>query len=412
MMISHLILENCRVFDGWNAELQDGVSVEIEGGLIRALQPGRIASATATRIDVAGRLLMPGLIDAHFHCYGLAMNPKAIDAMPAALRALHARQLMEEALQRGFTTVRDAAGGDYALAKGVQDGLIKGPRLFFPGLALSQTGGHGDMRHVGGEASHYACLCRYCGALSMVVDGEEEVRRAVREQLRHGAHHVKIFVSGGVVSPSDPLWMNQMSDAEIRAAVAEAATRRAYVMAHAHTAEAATRAARLGVRSIEHGTLMDDASVRVVVEQGAYVVPTLVVIEALQELGPRLGLDAVSLSKVDEVAQGAMASLERLYKAGARIGLGTDLLGSTTSRQSREFRLRREVCSALDILRSATRINAELVQREGQLGTVAVGAIADVLVLDGNPLDDITVLENAEALRLILRDGQFFKRTL
>lgn len=410
--MNHLILENCRVFDGWNAELQDGVSIEIDGGVVRAIQLGRIASGMARRIDVAGRFVMPGLIDAHFHCYGLAMNPKAIDAVPAALRALHARQLMEEALQRGFTTVRDAAGGDYALAKGVQEGLIKGPRLFFPGLALSQTGGHGDMRHVGGEASHYACLCRYCGALSLVVDGEEEVRRAVREQLRHGAHHIKIFVSGGVVSPSDPLWMNQMSDAEIRAAVAEAQTRRAYVMAHAHTAEAATRAARLGVRSIEHGTLMDDDSVRVVIEEGAYVVPTLVVIEALQELGPQLGLDAGSLAKVEEVAKGAMTSLERLHKAGARIGLGTDLLGMTTSRQSREFRLRREVCSALDILRSATRVNAELMQMQGRIGTVAEGALADLLVLDGNPLDDITVLEDAQALRLILRDGLPFKMTL
>jgi imidazolonepropionase-like amidohydrolase len=215
--MSLAILENCSVFDGCDAELREGQTIVIEKEIIRELTASRASfSAEAHRIDAGGRFVMPGLIDAHFHSYGMELNPVLVDSVAPQLRGLHAKRILEQALQRGFTTIRDAAGGDLALATALRTGLIDGPRLFYPGLAVSQTGGHGDLRN----PAHYdPCACAYCGAMAAVADGPDEVRKLVRDQLRTGAHHVKLFVSGGVLSPTDPIWMNQLSDEEIRVAV-------------------------------------------------------------------------------------------------------------------------------------------------------------------------------------------------
>ena len=336
-------------------------------------------------------------------------NPAKIDALSPALRALHARRILEDTLQRGFTTIRDAAGGDFTLARGLERGLINGPRFFYPGLAISQTGGHGDFRAPGDGAS---CLCGYCGALSTVADGVEDVRKCVREQLRHGATHVKLFASGGVLSPSDPFWMNQFSEEEIRVAVEEAETRRTYVMAHAHTNQAVIRCLRNGVRSIEHATAIEDDGARLLVEQQAFAVPTLVIIDEIMRAGPSLGLSPALMDKMRALSGTALESLDRLRRAGAKIGFGTDLLGSIMPQQSREFSLRRAVCSPLEILRSATSVNADIVQMTGRLGVVAPDAFADLLVIDGDPLADISVLEDHARIRLIVRAGDICKNTL
>lgn len=403
-----LIIENVTVFDG-ESVLAGGMSIVVEGGAIREVSDRPVAASDARRIDGGGRFAMPGLIDAHFHCYGAEANPAVVDRMPPGLRALHARRIMEDALQRGFTTVRDAAGGDHVLAAGLAKGLIDGPRLFYPGLALSQTGGHGDMR----APDHFeGCACAYCGAMSVVVDGPEEMRKMVREQLRRGAHQIKLFVSGGVLSPSDPIWMDQFCDEEIRVAVEEAATRRAYVMAHAHTNAAAIRCVKNGVRSIEHATMLEADGVAAIVEHGAYAVPTLAIIDAIRAVGPAMGLPASALDKVREVSAHAATSLDRLHRAGAKIGFGTDLLGSVMDRQSREFALRREIMSPIAILRSATSVNAALLGMEGKLGTIAHGALADLLLVDGNPLDDISILERHDRIALIVADGRIRRNAL
>ncbi len=295
------------------------------------------------------------------------------------------------------------------LAAGLAKGLIDGPRLFYPGLALSQTGGHGDMR----APDHFeGCACAYCGAMSVVVDGPEEMRKMVREQLRRGAHQIKLFVSGGVLSPSDPIWMDQFCDEEIRVAVEEAATRRAYVMAHAHTNAAAIRCVKNGVRSIEHATMLEADGVAAIVEHGAYAVPTLAIIDAIRAVGPAMGLPASALDKVREVSAHAATSLDRLHRAGAKIGFGTDLLGSVMDRQSREFALRREIMSPIAILRSATSVNAALLGMEGKLGTIAHGALADLLLVDGNPLEDISILERHDRIALIVADGRIRRNAL
>lgn len=404
-----LLVENCSVFDGVSETTADGQTIVIENGLIRELGEAGAYRGEAERIDAGGRFVMPGLIDAHFHAYGIELNPALVDRIKPELRGLHAKSILEGALHRGFTTIRDAGGGDVALATALRLGLIDGPRLLYPGLAISQTGGHGDLR----APDHYdTCLCAYCGAMSVVADGPDEMRKTVREQLRTGATQIKLFVSGGVLSPSDPIWMNQFDIEEIRVAVAEAETRRAYVMAHAHTNEAVLRCVDNGVRSIEHATLLEDSGAEAIARAGAFAVPTLAVIETIRAAGPALGLPSAMIDKMREVADQANISYERLRAAGAKIGFGTDLLGKLMPQQSIEFRLRRETCQPIEILRSATSINAALLQMEGKLGVIAPGAFADILVVEGNPLDDITLLERPGNIRCILRDGRIVRSDL
>lgn len=399
------ILRNCEIFDGHSEELNAGCSIVIEDGVIREVAEGNAAFDSAEIIDAGGRFVMPGLIDAHFHAYGAEVNPVHVDRLTPQLRALHASAILNGALLRGYTTVRDAAGGDFSLWSAIEKGLIQGPRLFYSGLALSQTGGHGDLR----AADHYLegamCSCGYSGAMAKVVDGVDQMRREVREQLRQGATQIKLFISGGVLSPTDPFWMNQFSEDEIRVAVDEAQSRRTYVMAHAHTSEATMRCLRNGVRSIEHATAIDLATAQAIAKHDAYAVPTLAIIHAIKTAWPSLGLPPVMLQKMEEVSQHALTSIEYLKQAGAKIGFGTDLLGQMMPLQSKEFALRREVLSPIEILRSATSVNAELLQMTGKLGTIAPGAHADIVVVDGNPLEDITVLEQQNRLMMVMKGG-------
>ena len=396
------ILENCLLFDGVDEEPRPGQSVLIEDEVIREVGEDLSGWGDAERRDLGGRFLMPGLIDAHFHAYGTALNPAETDRLTPQLRALHARAALESALQRGFTTIRDAGGGDVSLARALHLGLIDGPRFFYAGLALSQTGGHGDLR----APDHFvACACGYCGAMSKLVDGADQMRAAVREELRQGATQIKLFVSGGVLSPSDPYWMNQFSEEEIRVAVEEAATRRVYVMAHAHTNDAVLRCLRNGVRSIEHATSLESDGAQAIVESGAFAVPTLAIIEAIVEMGEKMGLPPAMLAKARGTAADALRSIELLRAAGARIGFGTDLLGPLMSRQLNEFRLRSEVCPPIEILRSATSVNAALLGMEGRLGCIAPGAFADLVAIDGNPLADIGLMEDQSRMAMVIRGG-------
>lgn len=404
------IFHHATLFDGTSAEVREDVNVLVENGRIAGVTQDAINSKSARHVDVRGLFLMPGLIDAHFHAYGLSMDVTKFDHMPMSLLAHHGASMLKGALMRGYTTVRDAAGADCGLAQAVTLGLISGPRVFFAGKSLSQTGGHGDLRSA---ERLELCSCGYSGALSVVVDGEDEVRKAAREELRQGAHQIKLHLSGGVLSPSDPLWMPQFSDGEIRAAVEEAATRRTYVMAHAHTADAARRCVRLGVRSIEHGTLIDAETAKIVAASSAYVVPTLVIIDRALKFGAEAGMSAVSLGKLREVASHSRVAFDHCVREGVKLGFGTDLLGALHAYQNMEFTIRREVAPAVDILRSATSVNAALVGREGELGVVAENARADLLVLDGNPLKDISVLErSAETMQLIMKDGVLYKNEL
>ena len=407
-----IVFEGCRVFDGVSAEPRENATVVVDGGRIREVADGAVrAPADAQRVACGGRTLMPGLIDAHFHALLVEIDVPAIEDIPASLLYQQARHSLEGALRRGFTTVRDAGGADLGLAMAVERGLIAGPRIFFAGKALSQTGGHGDMRK---QTSFEPCGCAaYHGPVSEVADGVDAVRKAVREHLRKGAHQIKMMVSGGVLSPTDPLWMDQYSDEEIRVGVEEAATRRTYVMAHAHTANAVRRCAALGVRSIEHGTQIDEEAAKAAAAAGAFVVPTLVTLFAMLESGADIGLPKVYADKLQGLGDEGLRSLEVCRAAGVPMGFGTDLLGQLQDRQSQEFLIRSQVLAPVDVLRSATSVNAELIQRAGELGTIAPGAVADILVVDGDPLADLGLLqEQGRHIPVIMKEGRFCKNSL
>ena len=407
-----ILFHNARLFDGETDTLRDDVSVLVEGGRIREVSERAIASANAERIDVGRRTLMPGLIDAHFHAYATELDLGKAGETPRSLHALEAHILLENALARGFTTVRDAAGADYGLARATERGLIKGPRIFYAGRAITQTGGHGDFRGPAKESIEAPCACA-SNTMAWVADGPDEVRKAAREELRKGADQIKIFVSGGISSPSDPVWMPQFTDEEIKAAVAEAASRRTYVMAHAYTAESIARSVKCGVRSIEHGNLIDRAAAEVVKKHEAFVVPTLVTYDAFHKFGAEGGAPDYLLKKLEDVRTAGLEALSLLQEAGVQTGFGTDLLGELHVHQSEEFLIRAQVMRPVDILRSATSVNARLLNRAGELGVVKPGALADLIVIDGDPLADLSLLTHQGAhLPVIMKGGELMKMEL
>jgi imidazolonepropionase-like amidohydrolase len=400
--MSLLVLRNARIWDGVSDALTGGGDILIEAGRICEVGQVRPARAHET-IDMRDRFVMPGLIDAHFHAYWGPASIAAVETLPLSYLAHHARSLLENALRRGFTTVRDAGGADWGLWKALEDGLFQGPRLFYSGRALSQTGGHGDSR-----AQHIEpCSCRFIANLSEVADGVDEVRKAARETLRRGAHQLKIFLSGGVVSPTDPLTAPQYSDEEILAVVEEARHRGSYVMAHAYTADAATRAAKLGVRSVEHGNLIDPDAAAAMALNGTFLTPTLITYTALEENAQGLGLGADAIAKLALVAARGAEAVRIARAAGVRIAFGTDLAGPLHHLQRDEFRLRSKTDAPIDVLRSATSVGAALLQRESELGRITAGARADIIAVDGDPREDISVLfADRPDPHLVMREGR------
>ncbi len=274
---------------------------------------------------------------------------------------------------------------------------------------MSQTGGHGDFRSPDLPTDFCACGAEYQG-FSILADGVDECRKIVREELRKGAHHIKIMGSGGILSPSDPLEYPQYSESEIRAIVEECERQGKYTAAHCHPDEAIRRCIEYGVRSIEHGTLITEETAKLVAQKEGFVVPTMATIFALKEVGAEQGVPDVSMQKLLSVIDHALSGLEAMQRAGVQMGFGTDLLGDMHTRQCTEFTIRSEVLKPIDILRSATSVNAKLLGQEGQLGCIKVGALADILVVDGNPLDDIELLaRNGENLSVIMADGKLIK---
>jgi imidazolonepropionase-like amidohydrolase len=325
---------------------------------------------------------------------------------PPTLVAIEAKTILERMLLRGFTTVRDAAGLDAGLARALELGLIAGPRVLRSGRCLSQTGGHGDHSLPAEHPQLCACEIRSSG-FSHVADGVDAVRKAAREELRSGIAQLKLMAGGGVASPSDPIWMPQYSEEELRAAVEEAAAWRTYAMAHAYVPEAIGRAVRAGVRSIEHGNLIDAESAELMARRGAFLVPTLVTYERISEVGRALRFPEASLRKLHDVIAAGLTSLEIAARAGVPIGYGTDLLGETHDHQSEELLIRARVQRPAEVLRSATLVNAELLRRSGELGVLAPGAFADLLLVDGDPLRDLSLLTGqGRHLALIVRGGE------
>jgi len=401
-----------RFLDPRQSELRDGIEVLVEDDRVREVSERPIASPSATRVDLRGRTLMPGLIDAHVHFFLAEVNLGLLDGMPLTLLTTKAAAAARAMLMRGFTTVRDAGGTDFGLKAAIEEGLVEGPRVFIAGMPISQTGGHGDFRRRTQSGFECAC-CSGLAYMSRIADGVPEMLKAVRDELRKGADQIKLMVSGGVASQSDPLESLQFRVDEIEAAVEQASSFGTYVMAHAYSAAAIGRAVECGVRTIEHGNLIDEPVARRMAARGAYIVPTLVTYESLQRRGPDYGLSRYSLQKNAIVLEAGLRSLELCRAAGVRIGFGTDLLGALQVDQCKEFLIRAQAMTPHEVIQSATLVNAQIVRRERELGELVPGAYADLLVVDGDPYRDLGVFQDQGAhITGIMKAGRWFKNSL
>ena len=408
-----LLFRNLRLLDPASSdEARDGYEILVEGDRIREVSDAAISSGSAEVVDCGGRVVMPGLIDCHVHSMHSEVYMRRMEDVPLTLAAARGAKRLREMLDRGFTTVRDTGGTDWGMKQAVETGLIPGPRLLIAGRSIGPTGGHSDGRSRTNGGWSCPC-CNGQAFLRLVVDGEDQVRKAVREQMRQGCDHVKIMVSGGVASPYDPLDSLQFSIPEIEAAVEEAENFGRYVLAHAYSAEAITRAVSSGVRTIEHGNLIDAPAAALMAERGAYLVANLVAYVAMGERAADFGMPPAMLEKNAAVLEGGYRSLELCREAGVKVAYGSDLLGQLGEEQSREFRIRAEVQPAIEVIRSATTIAAEVIRRPGRLGCVAPDAWADLVVVDGDPLADITLLEGqGRHMAAIVKGGRFHKNRL
>ncbi|MFC7404072.1 metal-dependent hydrolase family protein [Georgenia alba] len=389
-----LSIVNALVFDGWSEDLTEG-SILLRDGEIAAVGD---VTPEGEVLDARGAVVVPGLIDAHFHAYAHSLDGLEIERGPLSYAALVGARRLRDALRRGFTTVRDVAGGDIGLAQAIERGVVTAPHYLYSGPALSQTGGHGDPRRAEVD------LCFAHGHINEIVDGVDAVRRAVRDRLRTGAHCIKIMASGGVFSLSDPLAVPQYSPEEVRTAVEEATRRGSYVAAHAYSSDAVTHAVTNGVRSVEHGNLIDGATARLMAEHDAFLVPTLAAYDAMDRRGAELGLNAISLAKNLEVLDHGKRAVELAYDAGVAVGFGSDLMGGLDDDQLVGVRLQMEASSPLATLRAMTRVNADLIG-DARRGRIEPGAVGDVVVLDGNPFENPAVLWDETIPRTVTRAG-------
>ena len=402
--MSRQVLRNARVFDSINGVVLPAGTVVVVDGRIASVTVGDTTTSGEDTVDLKGRIVLPGFIDCHVHVTAVHHDVWALSMQPPSYITAQARHILEGMLMRGFTTVRDAAGADYGVQLAVERGFLRGPRLFIAGSPISQTGGHADIRPR--NVKEFMCTCAGLGLFPAIADGVPEVRRAVREQLRNGANQIKIMAGGGVASPTDPIDGTQYSLEEITAACEEAAAANTYVMAHAYSPRSITRAVQCGVRSIEHGNLLDEATAKVMKSHGAFLVPTLATYAMLAEEGKRLGWSDEMLGKLDRVKDAGTRAIAIAKAEGIPIAFGTDLLGAMHVHQSIEWRLRASVQTPVEILQSATSVAAKLLNQEGKLGVIAPGAHADLLVIDGDPTADITLLcEPEKAILGVMKAG-------
>lgn len=407
-MMDTIVLKNAFLIDGNGGEPIDGATVVVSGGTIREVAPGGERAAAGARvIDCRGKTLMPGLIDAHVHVGNIEVLHDRTAALPPAVYVHRATRNLETDLQLGFTSLRDAGGLDWGFRQAISQGLIKGPRLFLSVSMLTQTGGHGDKR---GIARHENVPRNSIGMYPEICDGPDAVRKSAREVLRRGADQIKVMADGGVASPSDKPGHWQYTVEELKAAVETAEAAGTYVMAHVYTSRAVQNCLEAGVRSIEHGNLLTSENAEVMARLGAFLVPTLTVFDVLAREGQNEGLDAFTLQKLGAVRKGGLDAVEHAYRAGVKIASGTDIIGPFQYLKGREFAIKGEVMSPMETIVSATRTNAELLNVSDRLGTVEPGKLADLIVMDGNPLNDLTLFEKGlQHVVLVMKEGVIMK---
>jgi imidazolonepropionase-like amidohydrolase len=407
------LFKNLNLLDPHWKEACGGYEVLVEGDTIKEVSAKPIKASKASVINCGKRTLMPGLIDCHVHTHHSEVYINRMEAVPLTLMMARSAGRLKRMLDRGFTTVRDAGGADWGTKTAVESGLIPGPRMFISCRSIGPTGGHND-RNRRTDFTGPPCLC--CNGMVFIrciADGPDAVAKAAREQMRQGADQVKLMVSGGVASPYDPLESLQFTEEEISAAVAEAKAFGRYVLTHAYTPEAISRAVKCGVRTIEHGNLVDAPTAKLMAKHGVYMVPNLIAYDAMKRRARELGMPDNMLEKNDEVLKYGFSELELCRKAGVKMAYGSDLLGALENEQTVEFQIRGRVMPAIDVIRSATLVGAEVVRQEGKLGTLQPGAFADMLVVDGDPLKDLGLFKDGGPhLAAIMKAGTFHKNVL
>ena len=379
-----------RVVDVRSGTCLDNHAVVIGDGIIEDVVDEGQLPEELDRVDIDGHYVCPGLLDCHSHCFIGQFNDR--DQVMASELTARAGRHWEAMLMRGFTTVRDAGGADYGHKAALEQGLFVGPRVFVSGRILSQTGGHGDHR---GRANFCTCGTSI-GGISVIADGVDAVRQAVRENIRQGVDQIKIMAGGGVSSPGDKLIHPQYSMSELRAICREAERQGRYVMAHVYADEGIRRAVEAGVRSIEHGNFLTDDTAKLMSDSGACLVPTLITYEADSKYGMGFGWSRTNAEKNDEVLASGLKSLQVAMRQNVLIGYGTDLCWSPKTYQGDGLLIHEKVCGSAEALRHATINNARIVNMEGQVGEIVAGAYADLLLLDANPLDGMECFSQHE----------------
>ena len=403
------VIRDVTVIDGSGRDPAGRSDVLVRDGRIANIEaagsvPAKDAEVT---IDGTGCALLPGLTDAHVH-FAL-IGPRGDHGAEAwVAHILRVGQMIEGALAEGFTTVRDAGGLDPAWARAVAAGLLRGPRILPSGSVLSQTGGHGDLR-AQHDALHAGASIPGLVARPEIADGADEVRRAAREQLRKGATQIKLLASGGIVSPTDPFDSVQFSRDEIAAAVEVARSWGTYVLAHCHTSPAVEVAIDAGVRSIEHASLLDVETARRMAASGTFMVPTLQALHMLATYPERWELSPEKVERLRAIASAADLSVKVADEAGVAIGSGSDVVGPWQGRRGEEIALKARILGAGKAIASATRTNATLFGLADEIGTVEIGKRADLILVDGNPLDRVELLADPSSIPTVILGGRIVK---
>ncbi|HAT7071535.1 TPA: amidohydrolase family protein [Legionella pneumophila] len=412
--MNSILFKNANVILGASTKLQKNFDVLVQNNLICKVSQTPLQLLEGMHIiDVKEKTLMPGLIDAHAHITGLTLSPKNILYSEAEI-FLAAATYLKNSLFYGFTTLREAGGADFRIAQLLDNKSIPGPRLFYSGRALTQTGGGADFRKPNEQFDPCGHISPF-STMSVIADGVDEVRKAAREELRKGATQLKVFASGGVVFPSlsNPT-LYEYSEEELSTIVEEARARNTYVMAHAYSDESVRKCIKSGVRSIEHANFVSEPTVELMSESGVFYDPTFISLVQRIESAEQNRLSEAIVANLKNTIEKGKKVYEYALKYKIPIAFGTDLWGPEAQRdQLRELEMRKELDSAANIIRSATLVNAELLMQKGKLGVISEGAYADLLVVDGNPLVNLNLLLRPdENLKLIMKDGVIYKNEL
>ena len=405
-----ILLREGLVIDGLGGDPIDGGSVLIADGIIQEVADRVTAPEGATIIDCQGSAILPGLIDAHVHVGATMVDfGNQSKLKPSSLIALEMAARLRHMLDLGYTTVRDCGGADWGFKEAVRTGIIAGPEVIISGSILSQTGGHGDMRHrgePGGELEDHDTF----GMIFSIADGRSALRRAVREQIRLGADFIKVMASGGAASPTDKLERAQYSLEELSLIVEEAERNGLYVAMHALPLVAIRQAVDAGAHTVEHGNFLDDETAAHMVQRDVALIPTVATYVMASRHPEKYSDPPEVVAKIGLAAEGAMRAVESAYREGVMVGSGSDLLGDEISWLPHEHELRAEIVGSAIAIKAATSVNADILQRP-DLGRLVPGCQGDVVVVAGSPLEDISILARNSHVRAVIKGGSLWRHT-